>query len=72
VLTRQCVDIEFAEPEDVEEVTRDNCFNSSHIDFEFIYTTAPIQANEAAGPWGHSMFSALPVVLAGLFGFLMM
>lgn len=73
MLTRQCVDIEFAEPEDVAEVTRDNCFNSSHIDFEFIYTTAPMQANEAAGPWGgHSMFSALPVVLAGLFGFLMM
>src|SRR5437016_3849610 len=33
----QCVDIEFAEPEDVAEVTRDNCFNSSHIAFSQIF-----------------------------------
>ncbi|KAL3473942.1 hypothetical protein BJX99DRAFT_272011 [Aspergillus californicus] len=38
-----CADITFAEPEDVEEVTTDNCFNSSHISFETIFTTSSLQ-----------------------------
>lgn len=32
-----CVDIEFALPEDCEEVTQDNCFNSSDIAFADVY-----------------------------------
>lgn len=37
-----CVDITFANPEDVEEVTESNCFNSSQIGANLIYATAPI------------------------------
>ncbi|PQE10003.1 gpi anchored protein [Rutstroemia sp. NJR-2017a BVV2] len=33
-----CVDITFAEPEDVAEVNSSNCFNSSHISFANVYT----------------------------------
>lgn len=35
----QCVDIEFSDPKDVAEVTRENCFNSSDIGFEHVFTT---------------------------------
>lgn len=72
VLTRQCVDIEFAEPKDVAEVTRHNCFNSSDIGFETIFTTTSLQKSEASRALGQGVLSAVPVVLAGLIGFLMM
>lgn len=35
----QCVDITFAEPEEVPEVTKDNCYNSSSITFQDVYYT---------------------------------
>ena len=35
----QCVDITFAEPEDVPEVTKDNCANTSNIGFQYTYST---------------------------------
>lgn len=35
-----CVDITFAEPEDVEPVTQDNCYNSSNIGFNQVYATS--------------------------------
>ncbi|KAI9372548.1 hypothetical protein BJX61DRAFT_542569 [Aspergillus egyptiacus] len=38
-----CADITFAEPEDVPEVTDTNCFNSSHISFEAIFTTSSLE-----------------------------
>ncbi|BCR89385.1 copper acquisition factor BIM1-like domain-containing protein [Aspergillus chevalieri] len=44
-----CVDITFAEPEDVAEVTRDNCFNSSDITFQDIYRTAPLNNVSGSG-----------------------
>src|SRR5271163_3925907 len=37
-----CVDITFAEPEDVPEVNSSNCFNSSQISAQLIYTTPPL------------------------------
>ncbi|KAI2793634.1 hypothetical protein POX_a00217 [Penicillium oxalicum] len=39
-----CVDIIFAEDGDpkIEQVTEDNCFNSTNIGFEYMYTTAGI------------------------------
>lgn len=67
----QCVDIEFAEPEDCEEVTPDNCFNSSDISFADVYTTASLSAAPALRP---SMLTGLaasiPLLLMGLFGLL--
>lgn len=39
-----CVDITFAEPEDVEEVTPENCFNSSQIGFDLVFTTSALVA----------------------------
>ena len=38
-----CVDITFAEPEDVVQVTEDNCFNSSQIKSNLIFTTDALQ-----------------------------
>jgi hypothetical protein len=35
----QCVDITFAEPEDVPKVTPDNCANTSNIGFQYTYST---------------------------------
>lgn len=72
VLTRQCVDIEFAEPKDVPEVTRHNCFNSSDIGFETIFTTTSLRKSQASRASVQGGLSVVPVVLAGLIGFLMM
>ncbi|KAL4988460.1 hypothetical protein BDW68DRAFT_159133 [Aspergillus falconensis] len=38
-----CVDITFAEPEEVAEVNSTNCFNSSHISFETLFTTSSLE-----------------------------
>src|SRR5271154_2053971 len=37
-----CVDITFAEPEDVPEVNSSNCFNSSDIGFQLVFTTSAL------------------------------
>lgn len=37
-----CVDIEFADPKDVELVTRDNCLNSTWIGFDLVYATTSL------------------------------
>ncbi|CEL02983.1 hypothetical protein ASPCAL04144 [Aspergillus calidoustus] len=39
-----CADITFAEPEDVAEVNDTNCFNSSHISFETVFTTSSLDS----------------------------
>lgn len=36
----QCVDITFADPKDVPEVTPDNCANTSDIALQYVYSTA--------------------------------
>lgn len=40
-----CVDITFAEPEDVPEVNETNCFNSSQISSNLIFTTEALQTS---------------------------
>ena len=35
----QCVDITFADPQDVAEVTPDNCANTSDITLQYVYST---------------------------------
>jgi hypothetical protein len=60
------VDIEFAEDGDaaVEEVTRDNCFNSSDISFQYMYTTSAIGS-------GATMLHAPKLSVATLFPLLL-
>lgn len=43
-----CVDITFAEPEDVEQLTPDNCFNSSQITSSLIFTTTSLTEDSTA------------------------
>ncbi|KAK5953972.1 hypothetical protein OHC33_005244 [Knufia fluminis] len=42
-----CVDITFAEPDDVEEVTEQNCFNSSQISSNLIFTTEALASGSS-------------------------
>lgn len=50
----QCVDIEFADPSEVAEVNEQNCFNSSDISFELVFSTSALTS--AASP----SFSSTP------------
>ncbi|OQE12071.1 hypothetical protein PENVUL_c001G08299 [Penicillium vulpinum] len=69
-----CVDIEFAEDGDpsVETVTRDNCFNSSAITFEYMYTTSSIGSGAAMlQPPKLSAAAVVSLLLAVAFGLYM-
>jgi hypothetical protein len=65
----QCVDIEFAEPSEVEEVTRNNCFNSSIISFGEVFTTTSLTSAAAPKP---SLMSVLPIYMVALLSWAMM
>ncbi|KAL2220102.1 hypothetical protein M432DRAFT_299768 [Thermoascus aurantiacus ATCC 26904] len=67
-----CVDIEFADPKDVPEVTRENCFNSSDITFQNIFTTSSLTAAAPAlrpSSMAVNVLVLMPLLLAGLLGF---
>ncbi|MCJ1313669.1 hypothetical protein MMC25_007348 [Agyrium rufum] len=62
-----CVDITFANPEDVEQVTLDNCFNSSDIGFDIVFTASSLTAGGMAtrpATWA----AIVPFVAALLWG----
>lgn len=40
----QCVDLTLAEPEDVAEVTPQNCYNSSDLGFNLVFTTESLRS----------------------------
>jgi len=42
-----CVDITFAEPEEVEEVNEQNCFNSTQLSSNLIFTTEALASDSA-------------------------
>lgn len=67
-----CVDITFAEPEEVAEVNRTNCFNSSQINFEEVFTSSSLQSAglEVITP-PTLLTTVLPAFLAIAYGFLM-
>jgi hypothetical protein len=44
----KCVDVTLAEPEEVEEITKDNCYNSSTFNFNLVYATTPIGSGAPA------------------------
>lgn len=39
------MDVTLTEPEDVEEVTVDNCYNSSDLSFNLVFTTESLQSS---------------------------
>ncbi|KAJ5104944.1 hypothetical protein NUU61_002291 [Penicillium alfredii] len=69
-----CVDIEFADVHDpnITKITEDNCFNSSDISFQYMFTTSSIGSGAAMlQPPRHSILALIPLVLAAGFGALM-
>ncbi|KAL1974630.1 hypothetical protein VTN31DRAFT_4834 [Thermomyces dupontii] len=68
-----CVDIEFAEPQDCPEVTEENCFNSSNIRFGNVYMTE-LSTNLSIAPsvrtgmlaWISSLLTAMMLFLASI------
>jgi len=62
-----CVDITFAEPEDVPEVNETNCFNSTDIGFQLVFTTTALaSAGVPVISASYNMFSILLAVALGL------
>ncbi|OXV11475.1 hypothetical protein Egran_00763 [Elaphomyces granulatus] len=66
--TIQCVDIEFALPQDCEEVTTKNCFNSTDITFAQVFTTGNLAPSLRSSML--TGFTFLPLIISGLLGFL--
>lgn len=64
----QCVDITFAEVHDpeIETVTRDNCFNSTDLSFQYMYTTGGVNAAPSLKP--HTLLALGPLLLAAILG----
>lgn len=61
----QCVDITFAEPEDVPEVTEENCSNTTNIGFELVFSTKD-QSSDASARWMPSISWLISILLAAL------
>lgn len=68
----QCVDITFAEPEDVEEVTKDNCFNSTDIGFRYVFASTSLTSGAVARMTSPGLAAVVPVLLIVALGSLMM
>ncbi|KAK2754379.1 hypothetical protein FQN54_007023 [Arachnomyces sp. PD_36] len=62
-----CVDITFADPEDVEEVTPDNCFNSSHITARSVFSSESLTGASSSLPAALSGLTLIPLALAATF-----
>jgi len=60
----QCVDITFANPEDVPEVNATNCFNSSDIGFNNVYTSSTNLSSAAISL--SPQYTLMLALLAGL------
>ncbi len=69
---KQCVDIEFAEPADVAEVNESNCFNSSDISFQLVFSTSALSQavpHSSSIPSSH-LLATVPLIILGLVGLL--
>lgn len=60
-----CVDITFADPKDVEEVTEQNCANTTNIGFELVFSTAS-ESSAVYSRWTSSISWLIPIPLAAL------
>lgn len=58
------MDITFAEPEDVPEVTPDNCANSSDISFQYVYYTNITSSAEPLFSSKSSWMATIPLAVA--------
>ncbi|PYI01324.1 hypothetical protein BO78DRAFT_401354 [Aspergillus sclerotiicarbonarius CBS 121057] len=67
-----CVDITFAEPEDVEEVTKENCFNSTDIGFRYVFASQSLTSGAMARTTSPGLMAVAPVLLIVALGSLMM
>ncbi|KAI4106360.1 MAG: hypothetical protein LQ339_003097 [Xanthoria mediterranea] len=64
-----CVDITFAEPEDVPEVNETNCVNSTDIGFELVFSTDSLtSAASPASSWRTPWTASLPLMAAIAWG----
>ncbi|KAF2162821.1 hypothetical protein M409DRAFT_57883 [Zasmidium cellare ATCC 36951] len=63
-----CVDVELAEPADVEQVTPQNCYNSTDIGFNLVFTTEALTGGAASLLSGPSTTVAM-VAAVVMFGF---
>jgi len=64
-----CVDITFADPADVPEVNSSNCYNTSDISFELVFTTTSLSG--ASHPMSSIHYLPyIPLVIGGLVSFL--
>ncbi|EXJ92704.1 hypothetical protein A1O3_01256 [Capronia epimyces CBS 606.96] len=65
-----CADITFAEPEDVPEVNASNCFNSSQISSDLIFTTTSLQddSTSASSELSTNRYGYVTTALAVLLG----
>ncbi|KAK5278775.1 hypothetical protein LTR20_010722 [Exophiala xenobiotica] len=66
-----CVDITFAEPEDVPEVNASNCFNSTQISSSLVFTTTDLQSS-AAWSVSTNRYSYATTTLAVLIGLMVL
>jgi hypothetical protein len=62
----QCVDITFSDPSEVEEVTPENCYNSTDISFGQVYT-APNQNDASSLLRRHNQLALIPLLLGAAF-----
>ncbi|PYH46424.1 copper acquisition factor BIM1-like domain-containing protein [Aspergillus saccharolyticus JOP 1030-1] len=61
-----CVDITFAEDDEVAEVTKDNCFNSSDIGFKYVFASTSLTATSAASHGSNSPVMVSVLLAAAL------
>jgi hypothetical protein len=61
----QCVDVTLTEPEEVEEITKDNCYNSSNLAFNLVYATTPI-GSAAPATFSTSSTAAFALLAAAM------
>jgi len=62
-----CVDITFADPKDVPEVNETNCFNSSDIGFELVFTTTALTSDALPAVQSYNFLTVITVAMLGLF-----
>ena len=66
----QCVDITFADPTDVPEVNSSNCFNSSDIGFNLVFTTTSLSGADAVFSRPATWLASIPLAAALLWALL--
>lgn len=59
-----CADITFAEPEDVPEVNSSNCFNSSNIGFNLVFTTSALSSAQSLTLSSSYLLAPVPFLVA--------